>query len=1267
MKKALFVLLLLPFIALSQSTIATWNTTSTTSGTVASNQYLNTSVIAAQGISSNPGQWNGFQTTGWTSQGNFETNKYVYFSISALPNNTVTVSSLEFAYSGTAKKQKVQYILDGTALTANETTTTDDQAEDWASKSYSKSLAITIPSGKTLVIRISAAQGNSRNIGNITVKGSSTTPAAYTGTYHIGAAQPFPFNTITNAVNAINTYGVSGNVTYLLDDALYNNNKGEIFPIVLNKIGGSSNNTSSSKTITIKPAPGVNTVIEANNGFANNNIVYVPAAFILKSADYITFDGSNTNGGTTKNLTIVNNNTEYSSGRRAVIWVADNANDAATNNTVKNTILKNGNNNAGSALTAGIYSGNYSLGGTQNAHINYVDSAVNNSNLTVTNNTFSNVKQGVVVNGGTGAATATNIFVNKNDMGAYATSNTARLITGVYFNNVNTFEVKENSIHDIYRDNTENDDINNTYTYSAGIYVAGASKNGSVTRNNIKDVVRTSGNSYLLAGINLESTEASANVLVANNFVVGVKSNGGDASEQDSQGIAIAKGGDYKIYFNTVNMTGSQSGGGYSSAFYVGAGAGTSLDVRNNIFVNNQTSTNTRRTAVRIVKSSTSAFTYLDYNNLYAPYVGYLGTSPNTGDNVGYQTSKSGWKSATGKEVNMVDVQPAFVSATDLHLAANSAVNATLAATVVSVTTDIDGQTRNFAAPTIGADEYGVNPYTNTVTCENTTIWDGAAWTNGVPTATTNAIFKANYTQNGGTLNACSVFVLNGATVNFINNSTARVVHSVNVEETAALSFESSSVLFQIEDDANTGIVTVERYSGNLKRLDYTIWSAPVLDSRTTGFQTLQQFSPQTAAGRYFTYNTTQSLFTTVDQNSKFAQGAGYLIRMPNTDNTPGYNTSGTRITFRGVFTGTPNNGTIVKPLDATGFGYNIVGNPYPSPISVKAFINANIDNIDGTVWLWRKTNDATQASYCTVNLSGYTANAAHINAGNDLILDPYSIDADGSLNTAQGFFVKTTAPNKQLVFNNSMRLDNHSNTFFRTAAQESTEEVSRLWLNVTNAAGDFDQVLLAYNAQSTTGFDKGYDGKALSSANISLYSTLAVDGQTMKLAIQARGAFTATDVVPMGFTATAAGTYTVNIDHSEGVFAAGQIVYLTDNVEGITRNITERSYTFTTAAGTFADRFTVTYAQAALGTDNPIAATTDVIVYKDNKQVAVTAPQAIKSVVVYDMLGRSLYNNAKVNSNEFKTSDINAAQQVVVVLVTLENSQVITKKIMMN
>lgn len=1104
---------------------------------------------------------------------------------------------------------------------------------------------------------------------SVTVNQPDPTTAPLNGTYVISrAAQTeYPqFASITSAVNTLNTYGVSGPVTLLFKDTTYSNSN-ETFPFVINSITGGS----SANTVTFKPYTGVTTTITATR---TNDYTGVPALFVLKGADYVTFDGSNAVGGTSRNLRLINgDNIDYI--QRSVIWVASNGTDGATNNTIKNCYMRMTVKNAASNFCVGIYSGNYAM--ADNNAMAIQSATADNTNLTITANDLDNVKQGVYINGG--STVTTNTIVKNNDLGATIDES---IICPATFMNAAGFTYTENYIYNLYRNTTAGALI------SAGVYVGGNSYNGTISRNQMRNFTKTVTESYTFGGVVLASTNNASNILVANNFIANVSAPNNGSTYLNGHGISISGGGGYKIYHNSVVLGTSQTGTGvgFSAAFYV-YGA-TNVDARNNIFVNNQTNTTTRRCAV-LVDGNISMVSNLDYNDLYSTdKIGYTGDNANWSDNPAYQTSLNGWKSTTGKDVHSISYNPVFTSATDLHITSATGNDVLKAGTFLSaVTKDIDAQVRSTTTPAIGADEFGTVAFptggsTAGIYCDSSTTWNGTAWSNGEPVAGKDVIFTGNKTISGGTFYACSVYVLNGATVEFNGNANAIVTHSVNVQTTGNLTFRSGSNLLQVENDQNSGTVTIEREGGELKRLDYTIWTSPVVDSRTSGFQTLKQFSPLTSAGRFYTYNTnsgTMGLYGSVDEaTTKFALAKGYLVRMPNSSTVAGYNTGETRIAYTGSFQGTPNNGTVRVALDYTdaNHSYNAIGNPYASPLSISDFLSANSESIEGTIWIWRKTNDRTQTSYSTCNKSGYIANAApggNETTGNNRLIDPFAIDAKGSLNTAQGFIVKAKGAGKEVIFRNDMRLQNHSANFFRSANANqgalATDGLDRLWLNISNTEGDFSQVLVAYNPATSTGFDQGYDSETIGTAGLNLYTTVAAEGVETKLGIQTRGSFNANDVYGLSFKAETAGTYTIKIDNTTGVFSAGQRVYLKDSVEGVVREITENTYTFSTEAGEFANRFTVMYNanNAALDTEAPVATVKEVIVYNNNNEIKASASAQIKSVVVYDALGRTLYSNAKVNNTEFASGTINSAKQVVIVNIALENGQTVSKKIMMN
>lgn len=518
-------------------------------------------------------------------------------------------------------------------------------------------------------------------------------------------------------------------------------------------------------------------------------------------------------------------------------------------------------------------------------------------------------------------------------------------------------------------------------------------------------------------------------------------------------------------------------------------------------------------------------------------------------------------------------------------------------------------------------------------------VWDGS-WSS-TPTAGSAIEVQSDLTLDAN-LNVCSCQVKNTAVLTVSPDVNLTVKGKVTVDATAKMVLQNRASLLQTDDVANEGNITVYRNSSKLKRLDYTLWSSPVDN------QQLLAFSPNTVTTRFYEYNTSNSYYQPVVCQNNFELAKGYLIRTPN-------NHSATTATvFEGIFTGTPHNGTITKALayDATWKNFNAIGNPYPSPISVNAFIDANINNIEGTLWFWRKTNDATQSSYTILTKLAYVANSAP-GGENDFAVNP-----NGYLNTGQGFIVKAKNGGN-VVFTNSMRHGNSCNQFFKSA---QTVQASKYYLNITDTNGSFTQAAIGYTAEATLDYDNGLDGKSFVDNNINIYS---VQGEN-NLAIQARPEFENLDVVPMGIKANNAGAFSISLADADGIFAGNeQPIYVWDTAEGLVFNLKNGAYTFTTEAGVYNERFKMIYSAQALGTDEPQLTQNSVIIYGTGGQLKVVSDEPIKSVAAYDILGRELLNKTNVNNTTFSGS-VTATQQVVIVKVMLENGKTTEKKVIL-
>lgn len=522
--------------------------------------------------------------------------------------------------------------------------------------------------------------------------------------------------------------------------------------------------------------------------------------------------------------------------------------------------------------------------------------------------------------------------------------------------------------------------------------------------------------------------------------------------------------------------------------------------------------------------------------------------------------------------------------------------------------------------------------------CSVASTWNGFFWVNGDPTPNQPAIITADYSTNGVDLSACSLIIGNNAQVIINSGDDVTISNNVTVQVGSTLAFESGSNLIQSgTTNNNSGSITYLRPT-SMRRLDYTYWSSPVAG------QNLKLFSPQTVsppvgASRFYVLNELTNVFDALDPlTTNFSAAKGYSVRAPN-------NFPDTSTTFEGVFTGVPNNGTYTIPVTVTpagSNGYNLIGNPYPSTVDANLFLTTN----PGTLYFWTHNvlGPTSGANYASYNLTGGTASILGGDAPN------------GTIQTGQGFLIqKNTAGT--VTFNNTMRVGNNDNQFYKTAQSDR----SRLWLNLSQGSTFLNQILVGYMQNATTGVDESLDGKLLENG-----STISSKIDSDNYIIQARPLpFENTDIVPLSFKALTAGTYTLSVDHSDGLFSVSQDVFIKDNLIGTVQNIKQNPYSFASTEGTFTSRFEIIYQSSPLGIGNSPINANNVIVYKKDNLLSINSGIAnMKSVKLFDISGRLIFEKSNINSNQATITNLKTEQQVLLVQITFDDNKIITKKI---
>ena len=522
--------------------------------------------------------------------------------------------------------------------------------------------------------------------------------------------------------------------------------------------------------------------------------------------------------------------------------------------------------------------------------------------------------------------------------------------------------------------------------------------------------------------------------------------------------------------------------------------------------------------------------------------------------------------------------------------------------------------------------------------CVAVTVWDGTAWSNGLPNNTKNTVFTGDYTGVG--FDACSIQVAPAANVVINTAENLEILNEVQIASDATFTLENNTNLVQITDKANSGNALVKRNSSPMIRLDYTAWGSPVMA------QKLLAFSPATLANRFYTYDPSATLQSTAwvpvanPSTTDFVTGKGYFVRVPNTWSAT------VASPFLGKFTGVLNNGIVTIP---STLGYNLVGNPYPSAIEVTDFITDNASRGVSALYYWTHASVATNGAYLQNNYASRTLLGGTAAAPNGIVPDEY-------IQVGQGFFANTTS-NGNLVFNNAMRTKQSNNQFFKAA--NTITDKHRYWLNLNDATTGYNQILVGYLNGATNGYDQGIDGVLMTTSTSFIASKINND----KYVIQGRnGSFDVADEVDLAFTANANGVFTIALDAFDGLFV-NQNLFLWDKQLHVKHNLKESGYSFSTAAGTFDDRFAVVYQNSNL--DTPVFDTHLLLVYVDLENfIQFSNPnQNIESISIYDVMGRLLYSEKNIQKN--KTAIFNAFEkQVLVVKTTLQNGTINTAKI---
>ena len=521
---------------------------------------------------------------------------------------------------------------------------------------------------------------------NDEIAGTLNISTPLSGTYTVGAGGNFPSLTNGGGVfDTINNLGATSNLTINITSDLTT----ETGAVALNQLAGGF-------TVTIKPSGAPRSITGATVG--NTGLIR------LNGADNVTIDGS-LSGGNDRSLTIQNTNT--TTGHAVIQIVSLGAGAGATDNTVKNTILRGGTDTSVSTLiTYGISNGGATPGAT----------GADNDNASFVNNDIAKVAIGIYSAGETAANQNQNTYISKNLIGSAAFGADQVWIGGIVTPNTNLAAIVQNEVRfvGVLEPQTNGGGSIDKFGISAGFNTGSATSttavaltNSNISNNLIHDIVEENTFSALGISVSGGNGAAATNNIVANNMIYNVRANG--TAGDTSAGIMITSGNGDTVVYNSIYNTGDLDPVGSTTSSVSSFGiqitnttAISNLTLQNNISYVDYTSNTATLLHGSIFITGTGVFAAggLDYNDEYVLTTNAQSrfARVNTTD---YTTFGAYQTAVTPLEANSISANPQFVSATDLHILPTSPA-ADEGNPITSVPRDFDLQLRATGLPPLG-------------------------------------------------------------------------------------------------------------------------------------------------------------------------------------------------------------------------------------------------------------------------------------------------------------------------------------------------------------------------------------------------------------------------------------------------------------------------------------------------------------------------------------------------------------------------------------
>ncbi|MCL7765514.1 hypothetical protein MPF19_19020, partial [Polaribacter sp. Z014] len=338
--------------------------------------------------------------------------------------------------------------------------------------------------------------------------------------------------------------------------------------------------------------------------------------------------------------------------------------------------------------------------------------------------------------------------------------------------------------------------------------------------------------------------------------------------------------------------------------------------------------------------------------------------------------------------------------------------------------------------------------------------------------------------------------------------------------------------------------------------------------------------------------------------NLPINRGDGYIFKGPGKVDGQNY-----------TFTGTPNDGDFDTALPIGAGQDYLIGNPFPSAMNARKFIEDNFNQTTATLYFWEHKESALGegngidghifggyiGGYATINLAGAVAadapaNTSNNNSGTSGLTSstPYTTPLP-YIAIGQGFFIQGDPTTGGAInFNNSQRAyvtEGAKSVFFKSSKKTSTSKTSSNLLPLIKLGFEYKnekdlfihhQIGISFLESNSFAFDKGYDSEIYEAGKTDMYWKFP--NTNKKYVIAGVQEISDNLEVPLEITMGSSGTIDVMADEIKNV---SNTLFITDKLTGTSYHITDGKITLTLEKGTYTDRFVLAFKEATvLGLD---------------------------------------------------------------------------------